>query len=263
MIFYESKHVNTERYYSIEEHHDLNFGLHYHKNFEVIYCHSGNLTIKIDNLEHILHTHEICIILPNQTHSITTSISSSCFIGVFSTHYIPGLYSTFKDIYTTTPILHMDNIEDLISEIARYKDNQFKLSAKLCTIIAHLYDNNEFFDRDQKYRSFVIKTLNYFESEFNKSPSLVDLSKILGYNSHYVSNLFSKCFNKNFAQTLNDYRIEYALTLLRHDDFTITNIASMCGYDSTRNFNRNFLSITGITPSEARKNTPIIKCTHK
>lgn len=258
MIFYETKHTNDVRYCSLEKHTNLDFGLHYHKNFEIVYCYSGSLDIRIDNISQSLEQGEACIILPRQTHSFITRTASKCFVGVFSTHAVPGLYAYFKDTYTTTPTFMMANFEDIIDDISNCVENQFRLSANLCQIISHFADNNVFLTRDEKYCSFAINTINYLESNFNKCPSLVELSSILGYNSHYVSNLFGKYFNKNFAQTINEYRIEYALKLLENNDFSITNIAIRCGYDSIRNFNRNFLSITSLTPSQARKaKTPV------
>ena len=253
MIFYETKHTNEVSYYSLETHTNLDFSLHYHKNFEIVYCYSGSIDVRIDNISHSLLAGTACIILPNQTHSFNTITSSKCFVGVFSTHAVPGLYAYFKDTYTTTPTFIIDNFEDTIDDISNSVGNQFKLSANLCQIISHFSENNDFIIRDEKYCSFAINTINYLESNFNKNPSLVELSNMLGYNSHYVSNLFGKYFNKNFAQTINEYRIEYALKLLENNDFSITDIAIQCGYDSTRNFNRNFLSITGLTPSQARK----------
>lgn len=49
-------------------------------------------------------------------------------------------------------------------------------------------------------------------------------------------------------------RIEMAKKYLADSNYTITQIADLCGYQNTEHFCRQFKQITGITASEYRSN---------
>ena len=55
-----------------------------------------------------------------------------------------------------------------------------------------------------------------------------------------------------FSQYLNTVRLEKAIDLLNHNQehLSMTEIASQCGFDTIRHFNRTFKDITGMTPRE-------------
>lgn len=62
---------------------------------------------------------------------------------------------------------------------------------------------------------------------------------------------------RNFNAYLNTHRIEAACTILAHpekQDLTILEIAFSLGYNSLAPFNKSFKQITGMTPTEWRKN---------
>lgn len=254
MLFYESKHNNSPGYIALEQHENINFGLHYHKNIEYIYLFDGSLTIRVDNFEVSLNKGECCIILPNQSHSIISSSKSNCFIGIFSTHYFPDLYETYSKLCTPTPTIKIPNMESYINDLYVYQDNKYRITSILCYIFSEFLVGKTFEERNNIYFDFVSKTLDYLEKNYNKNANLIELAGLLNYNSHYVSKLFGECFRKNFSQVLNEYRVEHAINLIQNSNDNFTEIAYKCGFNSIRSFNRNFAFITDKTPSDFKKN---------
>ncbi|MDH5413336.1 MAG: helix-turn-helix domain-containing protein, partial [Flavobacteriaceae bacterium] len=60
--------------------------------------------------------------------------------------------------------------------------------------------------------------------------------------------------NKTYIQFLNDIRIENACKLLlKYNDMSIEEIATVSGYSSIANFNRKFKKIKNMTPTAFRK----------
>lgn len=59
-----------------------------------------------------------------------------------------------------------------------------------------------------------------------------------------------------FSQYLNIIRLEKAIYLLNHNtrQLSITDIASCCGFDTIRHFNRVFRELTGFSPRELPEN---------
>ncbi len=91
------------------------------------------------------------------------------------------------------------------------------------------------------------------ESMF-KDPDLT-LSRIgrrLGYPAKHVSIAVNQVHRRNISKVLNEYRIHYVMTALRETEESITDIFMQAGFQSKSNFNREFLRVAGITPTQFR-----------
>jgi YesN/AraC family two-component response regulator len=86
---------------------------------------------------------------------------------------------------------------------------------------------------------------------------LAELAKAVNEPPHYVSQVINEKLDKNFFDLLSTYRISEAKKLLHNkamDQLTIEEIAEQVGYNSKAAFNKTIKNITGVTPSEFRKN---------
>jgi AraC-like DNA-binding protein len=82
---------------------------------------------------------------------------------------------------------------------------------------------------------------------------LNEVSGIEGMNSTAFGRYFRTKEGKTYADFLNELRIRYACKLLRHGNRTIEFICSESGFNNLSNFNRQFKSNIGKSPSEYRK----------
>jgi AraC-like DNA-binding protein len=86
---------------------------------------------------------------------------------------------------------------------------------------------------------------------------LADLSGYSGIPMHHISQVINEKLNKNFFDFINEYRIEEfknRLTDSKFDNYTILAIGLDSGFNSKAAFNAAFKKITGITPSDFKKN---------
>lgn len=92
--------------------------------------------------------------------------------------------------------------------------------------------------------------LSYITEHFKEDVTLSGMAQSLGYEEHYLSRLFHSFFGMNFKQFVNEYRVNYAESLLSDTgkNCGITEIAYACGFQSVRNFNRAYKRITGHSP---------------
>jgi AraC family transcriptional regulator len=79
------------------------------------------------------------------------------------------------------------------------------------------------------------------------------LSRKLGYEYTYLSQLFSTQTGQTIERFLIAQRIERAKALLQHNEQSITDIAFGLGYSSVPHFTNQFRRETGITPAQFRK----------
>lgn len=86
---------------------------------------------------------------------------------------------------------------------------------------------------------------------------LDSVAKKLKISSNYLSQLVNKLTEKNFADYINTFRVEDAKAKLRNHNFinyTIIGIALESGFNSKSTFYSAFKKLTGISPSDYRKN---------
>lgn len=97
------------------------------------------------------------------------------------------------------------------------------------------------------------KMLNYILQNYTSDVSLKSMSQALGYEEHYLSRCFHKHFTFNFKDFINQLRVSESKKLLQGTNLSVTEISYRCGFNSIRNFNRNFLKECGVSPQVYRK----------
>ena len=85
---------------------------------------------------------------------------------------------------------------------------------------------------------------NYYFIDFNTA------ADFMHFTPSYFSRVFKSIAGTTFSEYLNLVKIQKALEMIKEGSASITQISSKCGFDSTRNFNRVFKKLTGLTPTE-------------
>ena len=83
--------------------------------------------------------------------------------------------------------------------------------------------------------------------------SAADIAVELGMSESRFSRFFRRATGNTFTDFVNRVRINRACQLLMESDRLITHICYEVGFNNVANFNRRFLEIKGMTPSEFRK----------
>ena len=83
--------------------------------------------------------------------------------------------------------------------------------------------------------------------------SASELAQGLGMSESGFSRFFRRATGNTFTDFVNHVRVNRACQLLMESDLLITNIGFDVGFNNIANFNRRFLDIKGITPSEYRR----------
>jgi AraC-like DNA-binding protein len=117
-------------------------------------------------------------------------------------------------------------------------------------IIKQLTDKLAIKNNSKLNKEFIIQFINLHYSE---DLYLERMAEVLGTSPKYFSNYFKKAFGINFVECLNKTRISHAKEYLKNSDIAITEIGQKVGYASSSTFTSTFKKVSGISPTEYRK----------
>jgi AraC-like DNA-binding protein len=102
----------------------------------------------------------------------------------------------------------------------------------------------------------VINDLLHIKEIFtDENLSLKKLAALANVSTHQLSEFINTNYHKNYSVLINELRIKKAQKLLlEKPEYTILAIAYEVGFKSKSSFNEAFLKISGITPSQFKKN---------
>lgn len=99
-----------------------------------------------------------------------------------------------------------------------------------------------------KIKRLITEMVHYSE-EFQKVNNSDYISKNIGYNYTYLSNLFSEVTGISIQKYIILYKMERVKELMLYDEHTLTEIAYKLGYSSVAHLSNQFKQTTGLTPS--------------
>ena len=130
---------------------------------------------------------------------------------------------------------------DLMSDLARCTD--YRLLSNV-----QMQGANDDTQMDQ-----INAVVNRINDDLSKQHSLADVARELGMGESRFSRFFRNATGNNFTDFVNRLRINRASHLLMESDRLISQICYEVGFNNVANFNRRFLEIRGMTPSEFRR----------
>lgn len=233
---------------------NLNNLVHWHSDCELLYVEKGEIELFIDGSTHLLKQGQACLIGRMQVHSIHTISESEISMIIFSPDLLSGSMSRY---WLDSPVLSSDydflSLYDAIKEELLNEDRftMQSIDARLTLTLIRILRGEPIsaLTTGSKERLLYMELLDdidknysYYSSE--RGASFLCVSKV------YFSSYFHKTSGMTFTEYLSSVRIAKALEMLATDkDLTVTEISSLCGFNSIRNFNYTFKRITGYSPS--------------
>ena len=91
-------------------------------------------------------------------------------------------------------------------------------------------------------------------ANFSDNLTLSFIAKSIGTHPVYLAREFRKRFNCTIGEYIRHFRIQFACREMANSDAPIAEIAVESGFFDQSHFSRTFKRLTGITPTEYRKN---------
>ncbi len=116
-----------------------------------------------------------------------------------------------------------------------------------------LLSNVQLQSDDSEDSDSINALVNRITADLAAPLSAADLASELGMSESRFSRFFRKATGNTFTDFVNRVRINRACQLLMESEQLVTQICYDVGFNNVANFNRRFLEIKGMTPTEFRK----------
>lgn len=262
----------------------LLFQRHSHICFEVTVVDSGSGIYSTNNESYTMRPGDVFIFSSNEYHCITEVGNDG--LGLTNLHFEPRyLWGNQSDSFSEENInicfYHSKNFKNRIPVNASFpiinyvnlikaelteKPAEYHLQVKslLNLLLITLVRQFGYSDKNTSVSSLQFKniqhTLSYIDQHFTEKLSLTELAELAGMSPNYFSAFFKKISGVTLWDYISHKRIDMAARLIRRRDSgqNMLDIALLCGFNNTANFNKMFKRVTGMTPTEYKKNTNLM-----
>lgn len=248
---------------------------HWHTAVEIIMPLENNYTVDCGGQKKELREWDVLLISPGCIHTITapptghriifqpssTDLRFIKDIDALFTLTSPAIVITPEDY----PSIH-GRIKDILLEI---RDDYFSSSTfsetfiyskflEIITLVGRNYiKTNEIvtdteYKKQEEYIEKFINVCDYINEHCCEDLNLDDIAAMSGFSKFYFSRLFKQFTNVSFYRYVNQKRIAKAESMLVEPQYSVTEVASNCGFSSLSSFIRMFKIVKGCTPSDFR-----------
>ncbi len=138
---------------------------------------------------------------------------------------------------------------ELVSEYKTGKEHDYRCMSLLYGVLAEI----------ERYLQYPQKKLipkrmrlakNFIDKNYNEQIFVHVLAKEAGVSEVHFRNEFKRCFGSSPLEYIKAVRINNAKQLLVSGYHSVSEVATMCGFDSISYFSYEFKRLTGKTPKE-------------
>lgn len=104
----------------------------------------------------------------------------------------------------------------------------------------------------------ITKVCDYIMQNFTSDLTLRNVARIANMTPNAFCSFFKQRTRKTFVNFVNEVRVGYACKLLTGDQYNISEICYMSGFQNLSNFNRQFKKILNKTPHQYREEMTLI-----
>jgi len=98
-------------------------------------------------------------------------------------------------------------------------------------------------------------TRQYLEENYRREFSSEEMAETLGVSRSYLSTYYKNKTGVNLSDSIQTYRVEKAMELLKDPDIRTSDVGKMVGFTAKNTFLRQFKKYTGMTPKEYQTKT--------
>lgn len=233
--------------------------------FQLLYIAAGKAHFHFDGKEEIVTAGHMVLYRPKEPQKYEyygedqTEVYWVHFTGSDVTNILRS-YGLTKDkhvFYCGSGLEYQNHFRAMIQELQMCKDDYEEMLVilfKQILIKLHRYFNTTSKVDNRQIAEEIDKATLYFAEHYNEEICIEDYAQ-----KHHMS---TSWFIRNFKQYTGSTPMQYILSiriynaeaLLQNEQYNVTEISNIVGYDNPLYFSRIFKKVKGLSPSEYRKN---------
>lgn len=246
----------------------LSIAYHWHNEDEFIYMEKGSAEYSIGREKLVIKAGEAAFCGGRTLHSLILDDGAKFKALVYNRSYIFGtndicrkyLNKTIKKHYTPDIASHSEIIETL-NEICNNINNQSygyetEVKYKLLRLHSLIIQNNLYEEttaNETPFEKSLLTVIEYIHKNYSKKLYIDELAAIVGYSAVYFEKLFKAYIGKSPSEYIMIYRLNSAQRYLTETDYSVLEIAQMCGFPNVSYFIRTFRKFCNTTPHKYRQ----------
>lgn len=243
---------------------NANFLTHWHESIEILYIVKGSITVLADANRTTAKKGQIVIINSNNIHHIKSLDEVSeyyCLIIDKKLCEESGLY--IEEIVFRKLIVDKEALakfikikNEFISKSALYK---YAVKSAITDFLIHLYrgyilSESPLSNKSQNIKTEMVKrTIKYIQDNYNKGISTSDIAEKVGLSRSYFCNVFKETTGYATVHYINYIRCYNAKKLFQIGNYTVSEVALLCGFDNSSYFSKTYKKHMGCLPSVNKK----------
>ena len=125
--------------------------------------------------------------------------------------------------------------------------------ASLYNIIRLLKKESFSYSQKSKMMNTIAPALEFIDKNYRRSNiQMSTLASLSGISEAYLRRIFNLVFSVSPVVYIKNLRINYAKSLLLLDEYSVTDVSVMSGFNDTAYFSREFKKATGTSPKDYR-----------
>ena len=255
------------------------FPLHWHDDFELIYCATGQIQVTLWGQAYTLCAGDLTVILPHAVHSIEQAGQNSG--EYFNIMFHPSLFKGSEDDLCydkyVLPFLNGEKNMDcfypadssfnqtvtpcILSLLSHRKDSysthELLIKSNLFLLLHYInqYSTAAAGDSHSLQLSYsrLKNALYYVQNFYDREISIHTAAEQCGFSESHFMKLFREFTGMSFNAYLVNYRLDLAAKQLSETNFKVIDIAENCGFHNQPYFTRAFRKKYQKTPLAYRR----------
>lgn len=239
---------------------NLNYPAHVHDDIELVFVSSGGGTAWCDGRKYSLAPGAWFLTFPNQVHRYTDCLPGVYYLLIIKPSALLRYQGVFMEGVPCCPVRSFQDGEDetqrWLIENAHRENAREGFSEVVAAYLTALFGKllpNYPIERSVLPRDNVQKILSFCAEHYREDITVASVAESLSVSRSCVSHIFSTRMGVNFRDYINALRLTEAEEMLYNKNYSVTQVANLCGFPTIRTFNRAFLKKHGISPLAYRK----------
>lgn len=230
--------------------------MHFHASYELYYLEMGSREYFIEDKMFSVSAGDFVLIPPGMLHRTGGEYGVRILVGfkqrflsrVYTPEVVEGLLKSFEHLKVTPSQTQQPVCKGYLKRMALTTD-ETEQALLLGLLLSELSKCKNQEIRDG-YISTIVAYINQNYATINNIGQIADHFFVSKY---HLCRIFKNTMQVTIIEYLNQIRIKNACQMLDFSSRDIGEISELCGYNSVAYFSNVFKKITGVAPSEYRK----------